>query len=345
MSSITIKEFQDTYSNKWDEYVNSSVNSTFFHLIGWKGVLERTFRYKSYYIYAESHGKICGVLPLFLIKNLLSGRALVSLPFGVYGGVCADNEHIENLLIEEAKKLTKKKNSSYLELRNKSKNIGNMPTKFLYSTFIKELPTIPKDCLEFLPRKSRAAARKGINSELKIDIGLPNIRSFYDVYTKSVHNLGSPVFPIKFLKNLISRFKNDIVILIVKNKEKPIAGVFTFLFKDTILPYYGGSLPQYLNLQPNNFMYLKLMEYGVENGFRYFDFGRSKEGTGSYDFKKNQGFEPQPLYYQYYLNKINSIPDVSPLNPKINAMVKIWKHLPISITNLIGTKIIRYTPP
>ena len=134
-------------------------------------------------------------------------------------------------------------------------------------------------------------------------------------------------------------------VLLVTHNNKEIAGVLTFLYKDTVLPYYGGALDGHLKMQPNNFMYLKLMEYGVEKGYKYFDFGRSKKGVGSYSFKKNQGFTPELLSYQYYLNSIDSIPDVSPMNPKIQLAIKVWKKLPVWVTKIIGPKIIRLTPP
>ena len=43
------------------------------------------------------------------------------------------------------------------------------------------------------------------------------------------------------------------------------------------------------------------MRRACERGVRVFDYGRSKRGTGSFDFKKNWGFEPAPLAYEYRL--------------------------------------------
>lgn len=345
MSEIRIIKFSEDKREEWDSYVNTNPNGTFFHLSGWKSALEKAFGYKSHYIYAESDGKICGILPLFLIKNLLSGKALVSLPFSVYGGVYADNEEIAKLLLREAERITKEEDANYLELRNKIASTNGMPTRDIYATFIKELPKDKKDCLEKMPRKSRAACRKGLSFGLEARVGIDLLREFYQIYAVSVRNLGSPVFPFSFLENLAHEFKENTTVLSVTYENKPIASVFTFLYKDTVMPYYAGALPQYFKYQPNNVMYLKLMEYGVENGFRYFDFGRSKKGTGSYDFKAFFGFEPQTLYYQYYLNKINALPDASSLNPKVSLAVQVWKRLPVWLTKIIGPRIIALTPP
>ena len=342
---IRIGRLNDSESDiKWDKYVEWSSHATFFHLSGWKRVLEKTFGYEAHYLYADDHEKICGVLPLMRVRSLLSGTALISLPFSVYGGIAADDEEVEDLLLEEAKHVALENNANYLELRNKTARDG-MPTKNLYWTFIKELPVAARECLAMLPRKARAAARKGGNSGLEAISGQNLVKEFFDIYAISVRNLGSPVFSKDYLENLIEEFPDNIMVLVVRHDGQPIAAVFTLLYKDTVSPYYSGSLPQYFSLQPNNFMYLKLMEFAVENGYRYFDFGRSKKGTGAFDFKKNQGFDPQPLYYQYVLNGTSEIPDASPLNPKVRAMVEVWKRLPVPITKLIGPQVIRFTPP
>ena len=83
------------------------------------------------------------------------------------------------------------------------------------------------------------------------------------------------------------------------------------------------------------------MKRAADRGARLFDFGRSKFGTGSFAFKKNWGFEPQPLYYQYALRSGEIIPDQNPLNPKYRLMIEAWKHLPLPIANLIGPFVVR----
>ena len=110
----------------------------------------------------------------------------------------------------------------------------------------------------------------------------------------------------------------------------------SFYFKDEILPYYGGGTDLSRILKGNDFMYWEVMRRAVEKGIKVFDFGRSKIGTGSYSFKKNWGFLPQQLYYEFYLVKSTSIPDVNTLNPKNKFFIAAWKRLPLSISQVIG---------
>jgi FemAB-related protein (PEP-CTERM system-associated) len=342
---IKIKNLSNGKGKAWDRYVGLSFGGTFFHLSGWLKVLKETFGYEPCYLYAESEGEIRGVLPLFFIDNFLSGKALVSLPFGVYGGICADDDHVRQCLLKEAIRITGEKQAKYLELRHLENPLKDLKNKDLYATFIKELPHKPEDCLKGLPRKARAAARKSLSFNLKAEYGRHYLKDFYNIYALSMRNLGSPVFPYSYLENLVKAFKNNIVVSRIQFNKKTIAGVFSFRYKDTLIPYYAGSSHKAFKYQPNNFMYLKLMEYGVEHGYRYFDFGRSKKGTGSYHFKELHGFEPKPLHYQYYLNNGAKMPDINPKNPKLQLMIKTWQRLPVWATKVIGPTVSKLTPP
>jgi hypothetical protein len=79
----------------------------------------------------------------------------------------------------------------------------------------------------------------------------------------------------------------------------------------------------------------------ARRGIRVFDYGRSKRGTGSFSFKKNWGFEPEPLHYQYHLVKSRMVPDVNPNNPKYKYFIAAWKRLPLPVANRIGPVLAR----
>jgi hypothetical protein len=88
-------------------------------------------------------------------------------------------------------------------------------------------------------------------------------------------------------------------------------------------------------------MYWSLMDRATERGSRLFDFGRSKRGTGAFDYKLSWGFEPETLHYQFHLVKGRELPNVNPLNPKFRVMVETWKRLPLPVANLLGPVIAR----
>jgi hypothetical protein len=91
-------------------------------------------------------------------------------------------------------------------------------------------------------------------------------------------------------------------------------------------------------------MYWQLLCHAARGGYRVFDFGRSREGTGSYDFKRHWGFEPVPLPYQYILMNGQPMPDVSPSNPKFRIATDAWKRLPLPVANVLGPRLARFLP-
>jgi len=344
--SVTVKIVEQDAARSWDDYVSQNPNGTFLHSWGWRKVLSKTYRYKPFYIAAFSQSsKVVGVLPLFMMRTLRLKKILSSIPFGVYGGCVADNGQVLDALISRAKEIAKQEKVEYLELKNMEKVEGqSLVCKDRYVTYVKGLPAKKEDCLSQLPRKARAAARKAIGLGLSAVVDSNLLDEFYHVYAVSVRNLGTPVVPFSFIKNLACEFKDKVTVLSVRYEAKTIASVLTFLDKEkgAVLPYYGGALPEYFKCQPNNFMYLSLMEWGVENGYKYFDFGRSKKGSGSAKFKELMGFEPRDLHYQYFLNKAACMPDMSPANPAYSLPIRVWKNLPLPVTKVLGPMVVKY---
>ena len=117
--------------------------------------------------------------------------------------------------------------------------------------------------------------------------------------------------------------------------------MLSFYFRDEILPYYAGDDVAARELAGNDFKYWELMRRACERGLRVFDYGRSKQGTGSYSFKKNWGFEPKPLYYEYCLYRRDRIPQNNPSNAKYRLFIEGWRRLPVGVANWLGPYIVR----
>ena len=89
------------------------------------------------------------------------------------------------------------------------------------------------------------------------------------------------------------------------------------------------------------FKYWRLICRTAERGRQIYDFGRSKVGTGPYDFKRNWGFESIPLAYEYRLISSPAIPQNNPKNPKYRLMIETWRRLPRPIVNWLGPHVVR----
>ena len=338
---VEIKALDSTTFDVWDDYVEKAPAATFFHRAGWSTVLQRAFGHKTQFLYAEQNGDIVGILPLAEVKSLLFGHSLSSLPFCVYGGIVADTEDAAAALRKAACELADRLRVGALELRNYHPSDSGWPVKELYFTFRKAIEPDDETNLKAIPNRQRAMIRKGIGEGLQSDWD-PGTERLYRVYSESVRNLGTPVFSAKYLRILREVFADDCSVLMITQEGQDVAGVMSFYFRDEVLPYYGGSTAEARTIKGvNHFMYWELMRRSREQGVRLFDFGRSKADTGPFSFKKNFGFKPQPLPYEYYLVRSPAVPDVNPLNPKYRMMVNAWSRLPLPLANLLGPPLAR----
>ncbi|MBK6795502.1 MAG: hypothetical protein IPG76_01510 [Acidobacteria bacterium] len=50
------------------------------------------------------------------------------------------------------------------------------------------------------------------------------------------------------------------------------------------------------------------------------------------------------LNYRYFHFGGGKAPEINPLNPKFRVFIEAWKRLPLSMTKLIGPRIVKYLP-
>lgn len=342
--SIEINEFSDKMEKKWNNYAIQNKNSTFYHLIGWKKVIEKTYQHKSYYLYCQNeNGDIIGILPLFLINNIISGRRLISVPFAPYCGVCCENEIVEKALIKEAINLSKDLDSSCFEIRdysNRSSIYADFRNWEEYSTYEFDL----SKGVEYLWKNTERSVRKNIKKGEKYNIksvinrSQSLINEFYDLYAQRMRNLGTPVHDYNFFKNICDLFPKQFLIIHAELNDKIISSIFLLEFKDKLLGGWMSSLEEYSIYAPNNFVYWNSIKYGCENGFNSFDFGRSLKNSGGHVFKKRWGSIEVPLSNCYYPSTKNYIPP----QEKFGKLIGIWKRMPLNATKMIGPKIRKF---
>jgi len=282
-----------------------------------------------------------GRLAVGHITSRLFGNFLVSTAFGVYGGPAAASPSAAQALNRRALEIADRLDVSHLEYRSESSTQpGWAVKKEVYATFRRPIGEDPDRNLSAVPRKQRAVIRKSLSAGLTASID-DDMRDFYPVYAESVRNLGTPVFSYGYARRLKEAFGNSCEILTVRHAGRVVSGLVTFRFRDTVLPFYAGGTPDARRLGAFDFMYWDVMRRAGLAGYRCFDFGRSKLGTGAYAFKRNWGFEPTPLSYEYYLRRDAKMPDLSPLNPKYHLFINLWRRLPLSVANLVGPMLAR----
>jgi FemAB-related protein (PEP-CTERM system-associated) len=330
--------------DEWDRFVLDSPSGTFFHLSGWRTVVERVLGRRTYSFTARDSRGIRGVFPIGYVRSRLFGNSLVSFPLAVYGGICADDAPAYAGLLKAGQALADQLGVKYLEMRNRTEPCpSDLPGRDLYVTFTQDLSAGPEKLMQALPRDTRYAIRKSIKSGLQW-MEEVTLAEFYEIYAQSVHRLGTPVFSRNLFEILRSVFPRHTRLFGVRKDKDLIAAVFCLYFRDQVLPYYAGALPEFYEDAPNNFMYWRLIAQSCAEGYRLFDFGRSKRETGSFRFKSAWSMKVSALPYRYYLVRAKEVPHMSPVDQKFQLPVRLWKQLPFGLTKILGPSLIRRIP-
>jgi FemAB-related protein (PEP-CTERM system-associated) len=326
----------------WDVYVMAHPQATFFHRAGWARAVERVWGHRCKLLAAWRGAQLVGVLPLGEIDSLLFGHSVASMPFAVYGGVLADDEEVASALEAGAQAWAEDVGASHLELRHLGvRRHANWALQDLYVTFRKSLSQDHEANMLAIPRKQRAMVRKGIGQGLSAEIDA-DAKRFFALFADNVHRHGTPAMPQVWFQALLDEFGPDAEVLTVCNAQgHPVSSVLSFYFRDEVLPYYAGDDWSARDLAANDFKYWSLMRHAVDRGARLFDYGRSKVGTGPFAFKKNWGFEPQSLFYEFRLMRGSELPQHNPNNPKYKVMIEAWRRLPLSVANRLGPLVVR----
>ncbi len=321
--------------NAWNSFVARHPHGTFFHLAEWRDVLQQAFQIETFYLYAHDSNVITGILPLALVRRPLLGKVMISTPFCVLGGVLSNNVAITKQLEDTAVEMAKQHKVKYLELRYNEQTRADWPVNLDYFNFCKNLYQSNEENFKAIPKRRRAEIRKALSINLTCEEDI-DINRFFAIYSCSLRNQGTPVYPKRYFEVLRNIFKERMQILTVSKDGNSICSLLSFYFGKRVMPYYIGGLPLARSLRAYDFVLWQQMQYACDKGVEIFDLGRSIAGTGSYHSKKTWGIKPEPLVYQYYLIRAKNVPHINPLNPRYRPLVAIWKRLPLSIANSIG---------
>ncbi|MEO2163168.1 MAG: GNAT family N-acetyltransferase, partial [bacterium] len=297
-----------------DAFVLGHSAGTFFHLAGWRRAVERVMGHTGRDILAHRGDELVGVLPLMACRGLKGRVRLISMPYAVYGGGLGLDSEVEGALAELARAQADEERVGHLELRCMDDPGLGWPKSGLHATFIKELPREPNAVLAGMPKKARAEARKARERHgLVHRVGEHYLEPFVRLFHANKHSLGSPSLPIQFFRAILEECAGRVSVHVIEHQGNVVSAVMAFHHGGDFLAYYSGSAPGAdRELSASNFMYLALQEWAVEQGFKRFDFGRSRKDSGAFQFKVHQGFEPHDLNYSFHLVRDDSLPSLNP---------------------------------
>jgi FemAB-related protein (PEP-CTERM system-associated) len=335
--ALTCGQLLEGEFRQWDDFVQAHPRSSPFHLLAWKRTIEESFRYRPYYLAARGGGRVRAVLPLFLVRNPLLGKALISSPFAVYGGILADSAGARDALYGYVKGLGEELGVDYIELRNAwPEQCGGISNVSRYVTFTQELAPDEAKLLESLPKKTRNLVRKSLRQPFRMEYNVRDVGRLDAVHSRNMRRLGTPNFPRKYFASVLANFGETADVREVWLDDKVMAVSLNFYYHGEMHTYHAAADSRFNALGPNTFMYFDHLRWAGQHGFRVFDFGRSKRDTGTFDFKRHWNTKMRELPYEVLLVNRKELPNFSPANPRFNFAIRTWRRLPLPVTRTLS---------
>jgi len=335
----------DLTPSAWNEYVERASTGTVYHLWCWREVFEQVFGHSCHYLAAVRQGIVVGVLPLVEFRSRLFGRFAVSLPFVNYGGVVADDAEARQGLVEHAARLAANCGWSHVELRHTERQCPNLADRQHKVAMRLALPASADALWNTIDRKARNQVRKAQKSGLKTLEGRDELLDgFYDVFAENMRDLGTPVYPDRLFQAVTRILPGNVRVHQVRLGDEIVAGSVTIEWRSVVEVPWASSLHRHRDKSPNNLLYWSMLEGAINRGMSAFDFGRSTPGEGTFHFKQQWGAVASPFHWEYWLADGRQVPDQGPTNPKFQAAIAAWQHLPLWLANRLGPAIVRDIP-
>ena len=306
---------------------------TFFEKDRWINHLVETYHYTLYNLNQTY---------LLHVKSSLFGNRLISLPFSDYG-------KINNLDLDDLRKITSQTEAKYVEVRVpqwKKTIINNLSENnfFLgvrYKTFLLDIDHDEETIWRKMNKKIRNSIRASVKRKVKIKEieTIQDLKTYYNLYLKESKEIGSPPHSYNFFTSLFKNLRKNVVINIALKEDKPIAGLIIFLGEKWANLWQSISLHRYRNLNASYLLIWDSITKLSSNGFRIFDFGRTREETGIHFFKKRWGGYEQDIYH-FIFSENKQYKKIDPYDRKFIFLSKIWRKLPIKIIEKIGNRTI-----
>ena len=329
--------------NAWDEFVAGAEQSSFCHLSGWRDILSDVLGAECLYRTAvDQAGNLEGVLPLVRVRSRIFGHYLVSLPFLNEGGPLGSRA-ARGLLTVDAVAEARRSGADLLELRSRDATGMELPVSSRKLTVVLPLPSDADALFKSFPAKLRSQIRRPMKEGLSVRFGAEQWEPFYEVFTRTMRDLGTPVLPRRFFERIAATFPELVNFAVVYRGETPLAAGCGFVWRDEFELTWAGAVRASRPISANMLLYWSLMQHAISRGIRAFNFGRCTPGGGTHRFKQQWGGTDVPLPWgQWSPRGVQSTP--SPDRPMYRAATAVWRRLPLGVVNRVGPLIARRLP-
>ncbi|HVH69058.1 MAG TPA: FemAB family XrtA/PEP-CTERM system-associated protein [Gemmatimonadales bacterium] len=339
----SVEEFTGSAA-EWDGFVRAQPRWTHFHLLGWKTVMTQALGHQCLFLAArDAEGRLAGVLPLVRVNSLLFGHYLVSMPFLNYGGPLGNAAAVQ-ALVTHAAGLARRGRVKLLELRSRGPLPIELPVSHRKVTVLLDLvPGSPVEAWQALNPRLKNYVRRTQKAGVTVRFGLDQVGSFYEVFSRHMHELGTPTHGRRLFETIAAVFPDDAWFGCAYYGGRPVAAGCGLRWADEVEVTWASAVASAPELRPNALLYWAFIERAAQENLRTFNFGRSTPDSGPHEFKRRWGSRDEPLWW-YDLAARDGTTTPSPQDPALAWGPRLWKRMPAGLARALGPSIVRCLP-
>jgi CelD/BcsL family acetyltransferase involved in cellulose biosynthesis len=299
MSGLTILELTDP---RWRDFVARQLSATAFHHPDWGRLIADCYGFRAFAVaISEVTGDIQAGLPVIEVRHPWGEPKWVTLPFTDYCPPLIPAPHQETDLVCALQRASEAAGIRRVEVRAPLKGTSSVSHAAL--RHVVALDGDPdRVYARFRPavrRNIRQAGERGVairRAERPEDQDI-----FYRLHLRTRRRQGVPVQPRRFFRMLWeSLIRTGLgTVFIAEASGQPVAAGMFLCWNGTTILKYSASDERAWPLRANNLVMWHSIKTACEQGFRWFDFGRTDVGKeGLRAFKLSWGAVEEPLVYE-----------------------------------------------
>lgn len=334
--------------DEWNSFVERNDGPPYAHR-GWSDAVE-SYGHDHWNLVARRRDtrSIVAALPLTHVKSRVFGSQLLSPAFAERGSIVLDEDEDSmgamRLLLHQTRQMADARDVDFVSLRGSQvSGVDDFTVKNRYVTF-----RVPVS-------RGREAVRAGVedsrlrqvdqaanNSSLQFHVGdsLDDLRAYYQLYLETMRGHGSPAHSFEFFRTLWEQLQHDgnFRLGLISHDGSLINGIIDLSMGSNVYQWGVVSDYDYRDLNGGSLLLWKSLERAAEEGYDTYEFGRTREGSGVYLFKKS--FGGSKTWYEdlhYFPDRAAKLPN--PEDSKYELAREVWQRLPLRITRFLGPQI------
>jgi hypothetical protein len=285
---------------EWEEFLKNCPESTFFHSLKWKEVIQKSFSYSAHYVtIRDSCGSLVGVYPGF-IRNNTYMRFFDSLPHSDYGGPIITELGLEKAsvsLINYLHNLSSDKDLAYtrccLTAYDLDQNFDSSSAFIEQDTGVVEIDLkatssglIWKNLFSNHRRYLfRRIERHGFQAREAESIS--DLKEFYNLYYRNMKFIDASPRRFSFVENMWRILYPANLRIWLLEKTDPIGGILVFKYNQSTYCYYAGiDRRKSKNIPVVAYLVWKEIEAAENEGYKCVSLGSTPSNPRSQYFSK-----------------------------------------------------------